>query len=220
MLSRQNENLVSGRHKNKYTQNITYKAKIDMLTDERLMYNSVFKSIENIGKFSAPELLRFSEILIPASFKKGAYLLKEKQVCDLVYFINKGSFRHFVTLDDGSEIILDLSVENDWLVDYDSLTSQKPSKNAIQSFEDSEVFSVNIQSFHHLVLTNPTFFQLMRLWEFLQTPYQSNALSPDEKYSQLIINRPAIIQKFPLKYIASYLGITPETLSRIRSRLK
>ena len=77
---------------------------------------------------------------------------------------------------------------------------------------------LNIHDLHALIGRSPSFFVLGKILEEIHD-YQSQKLSPDQKYKLLLEKRPEVIQTFPLKYISSYLGMTPETLSRVRSRI-
>ena len=86
---------------------------------------------------------------------------------------------------------------------------------------DGQVFGLNVQDFHQLVKTSDSFFRLGRIFEqaIQNQDFQHNRLSPEQKYEQLLLTKPELLQHFPLKHIASYLGMTPETLSRIRKKI-
>lgn len=182
------------------------------------MFDTVINSLQKFGQFSEQEQMLFKNKLKLKNLKKDTFLLKERQVCQAVYFLKEGSCRQFRHADNGDEIILNLFVQNEWFTDYKSLTSQKASDCYIQTYEDCEIFELELKSAHELIIQNPLFFQLGRLLE--QQTLNPNDNSPDEKYLNIITSRPEVIQKFPLKFIASFLKITPETLSRIRRRQK
>ena len=99
--------------------------------------------------------------------------------------------------------------------------SQSPSLNTIQAAESSEVYGLTAHDFHELVKISDSFFRLGKIFEnsTQNQGFQNNHLSPEERYELLILNKPEIIQKFPLKQVASFLGIAPETLSRIRRKI-
>lgn len=185
------------------------------------MFDSVKKSISGFGNFSEKELEEITSRLKVMHLKKDACLVKEGRTCREFYFINRGSFKQYMILDNGTEAIQNLYTEHEWLFEYKSLTSQKPAETIIQATEDSEVFELHGSDFHELVKISDAFFRVGIIFQqaIQNQDYQSNRMSPEEKYALLLSKKPTIIQKFPLKYIASYLGMTPETLSRIRRKM-
>jgi len=184
------------------------------------MVEKVIKSVQSFGKFSKEELSMLSERINLITIEKNSFILEEGQTCQAFYFIQSGGFRHF-TRKEEREDTLNLWVENDWMLDYQSFTSQKPSKNSIQASENSEVYELGVYDLHHLIESSKVFFQLAKILEtaLLDQDIKSNYVTPDEKYAALLEGKPTIVHRFPMKHIASYLGITPETLSRVRSKI-
>ncbi|MES2378439.1 MAG: Crp/Fnr family transcriptional regulator [Bacteroidota bacterium] len=184
------------------------------------MFQSVKASLAGFGRFSELEMDAVTARLQFREVKKNGCLVVEGQICQSFYFINRGSFRHYTALENGSDAVLNLYVEKDWLFEYKSFITQTPSVNRIQAAEESEIFELSGWDFHELVRSSGTFFQIGHIFEraIQNQDYQNNRLSPEEKYALLITTKPQIIQKFPLKQIASYLGMAPETLSRIRRK--
>ncbi|MCW3118678.1 MAG: Crp/Fnr family transcriptional regulator [Chitinophagaceae bacterium] len=184
------------------------------------MFHSIKASLSSFGQFSEQELEAITTRLQFREVKKNECLVTDGQVCRNFYFVNRGGFRHYTALENGSEAVLNLYVEKEWLFDYKSFVTQSPSANRIQAIEESEVFELSGWNFHELLKLPGTYFQIGRIFEqaIQNQDYQNNRLSPEEKYALLLSTKPQVIQKFPLKQIASYLGMTPETLSRIRRR--
>lgn len=184
------------------------------------MFQPALDSIQSFGPFTKEELSSFEQELSCLFVARNHLVLKEGQICQALYFILSGSCIHNYSADDGLDHIVNLYVTGNWFTDYQSFTSQQPSSTNIQCFEDTQLAVINIHSLHYLVNESPIFFKAGRLLETMQyLDLFSVGLSPEEKYKKLLLKRPELIQKFPLKYLASYLKIRPETLSRIRKRI-
>jgi CRP-like cAMP-binding protein len=124
-------------------------------------------------------------------------------------------------METGAEAITNLYIANDWMFDYQSFIGQKPAESIIEAAEESQVFELTAHDFHELVKTSDVFFRLGTIFQqaIQNQDYQNNRLSPEEKYKLLLARKPGIIQKYPLKYIARSMGMTPETLSRTRRKM-
>ena len=185
------------------------------------MFEDVTTSIFSYAPFSPESVSLFLQRLKVLTIKKDDFLIKEGQVCQCFYFINKGAFRHYTVQDNGEEATLNLSIRTEWILEYKSFMTQSPAQNMIQAVTDSEVFGLSVWDFHELVKLSDMFFRMGRILEqaIQNTDFQHNRLSPEEKYELLLASKPALLQHFPLKHIASFMGMTPETLSRIRKKI-
>lgn len=174
-------------------------------------------ALKNIGRFTADEIALAEKYLVKKQFKKNELLLAEGTICQSVYFLVSGAAYQF-SVNDVEENVIDFYTENDWVMNYPSFVGQKPSTTQIKAYTDCEVLVLTIHVLHHLIETSPTFFQLGKVMEqgMARIHYFDNALTPLQKYNHLVETKPQLLQQFPLKMIASYLKITPETLSRVR----
>jgi CRP-like cAMP-binding protein len=181
------------------------------------MFKSLETAIKQYMRLSAEEFATLQSKLKIITVHKQDIMLKKGQVCSSIYFVHKGAFKQ----EDEEEIICNLFAEGEWMLDFKSFASQKPADYSIVATEESELFFLTVHDLHELIQTAPVFFQLGKLMEAGQANlvYQNHRLTPEEKYEMLLHQKPHYIQFFPAKVIASFLGIAPETLSRVRRKI-
>ena len=163
----------------------------------------------------------FKKMTLP----KGHFLLKEGEVCRHTWIIEKGLARVFSTKD-GNEVTTYFGFPGTFIDSFRSYVLQKPSRESIQLIEDSIIYSIKRSDIKNLKKKYPTLIEIDKIitecyaiWleERIYAIQFSTAL---ERYSELLKEYPLFVKNIPLTYIASYLGITLETLSRIRSKIK
>ncbi len=184
------------------------------------MYAQLQSSIQSLGNFSPEHIAQITDRIQVRELQRGDYVLQQGHTCQSLYFVNSGSLRHYKDIDGYSELTINLFVEGDWVIDHHSFVGQRPSENIIQAFEDSTLLELTMHDLHHLIGQSPAFFMLGKVLENAEPTKEESTKPPEEKYRALLKNAPQMVQKFPLKYIASYLGMTPETLSRVRAKIK
>lgn len=142
--------------------------------------------------------------------------------CRTIYFIQKGLARVYYFKGD-TDVTESFSSENQIVARVESLFSGKPSRKGIQMLEDSDIIAINAAQLFRLYDTFPEIERLFRkIFEaaYVETVQRIESLqfhTAEERYRDLLNASPNILQRAPLKYIASYLGITPVSLSRIRA---
>ncbi len=183
--------------------------------------NSLQNYLIEAIKLSKSETDLLKDKLKYLEVKKGDSLLNIGDVCSSAYFIISGSFYQYYLDEDYNIKIIDLYSTEDWMLNHRSFTSRKPSHNSIEAFEDSTVYELRIESIHKLIAISHSFLKLGKILDIANNRLEffDNDKSAREKYHYILTQKPMLIQKFPLAMIASYLKISPETLSRIRKRI-
>lgn len=175
--------------------------------------------LSNLGQFSSFDIELFEMNCTKRILNKNEVLLNEGEVCKCFYFIVSGSFYQF-QIYDVDEVIVDLHLQNEWVFNQQSLTEQQPSKTTIKAFSKSEIIELSLSNFHSLCSKSQSFLQFGKILNQTigRTFIFDNSLRPDEKYSFIKKTKPELIKVFPIKMLASYLKIAPETLSRVRAK--
>ncbi|WKN40767.1 Crp/Fnr family transcriptional regulator [Tunicatimonas pelagia] len=180
--------------------------------------------VTQLAPLSASELTYLENQCVYREVPKRFLLIEEGTVAQEVYFINQGCLRLFYPRE-GEEITAFIFLENLFATSLESLLQQTPSQQCLETLEDSELLVISYENLMK-VYNYSVNFQIMarRITEqrFInaQRILSSHILdSPEERYQKLLATQPAWFQRVPQHYIASFLGITPVSLSRIRKRM-
>jgi len=188
------------------------------------MFNELKKYCQEIVAVSAQELELIDNYFEQRILQKKEYLLEDSSICNFLGFIAKGSIRHF-HIKNGLEKTCDLSFENSWVTDFQSFTSETSGIMNLQAMENAVIYTIQKENLGKLYRDCPkyeTFGRLMAEEVANRATRIAIALSsdkPEERYLNLINNRPDFFRRIPQKHIANFLGISPESLSRIRARV-
>src|SRR4051812_34847921 len=156
--------------------------------------------------------------------RKRQYLLQEGEVCKYAAFIVKGAMRQYSVDDKGIEHIVRLSIENWWAVDRESYMMLTPSSYNIDAWEDTDALLItkadSLNRLNNIPAVAVMYKMLDQRHAIASQKRLNSAISmtAEQRYSDLEKNYPEFLQRFPQHIIASYLGITKETLSRIRNQ--
>jgi CRP-like cAMP-binding protein len=189
------------------------------------MYENILNNICKKINLSDEEKMILIDHLKVTQFQKKSFLLREGEICNFEAYINKGSIRKYYINENGHEFILQFAVEDWWISDIASFHEQKPSKLYIEVLEDSELFILTPNSKEELLSKVPKLERFFRLLVQKSIVAGQNRLintvsnTAEEKYLEFIKLYPTIPQRVPQHLIASYLGISAEFLSKIRTRL-
>ena len=180
--------------------------------------------ILNIAPIADSDLNLFTSQMEALTLNKGSYLLETGQVENFLYFIAKGSVRLYIPMAD-NDLTFGFVFENEFVTSYDSFLTQQPSSYSVKTMVDTELYRISYDSLQQ-VYANTKEGNLIgrKMAEQLFLLKSKRELSllhktAEERYLDLFQQRPRLIQEVPLKYIASYIGVTPQALSRIRKRI-
>lgn len=170
------------------------------------------------------QLEQVRAVTINKKLRKRQYLLQEGDVCHYNCFVAKGCLRLYRVGEDGVEHILRFAVENWWISDQESYNNGISSKNNIDALEDSELLLIEKKDFNRIVSDFPNFRTFRdslkaRSYDVSQNRIMSHISdTAEEKYTNFIKFYPGVFNRVPLHMIASFLGVSRETLSRIRNQ--
>jgi CRP-like cAMP-binding protein len=180
--------------------------------------------LNRIVTLNANEQDLICQLFKPLQLKKNEFLLQSGEVCNKVSFLNKGLVRYFV-FKDNEEATFEFTNQGDFIADYHSFNAQQKSLQNIQAIEDCEFLVINYEDLQTIYSTlengnllgriiiehrfNIMVSQLLDVYRF----------TPEERYQYFFENYKALIQRIPQYLIASYVGVKPQSLSRIRNRI-
>lgn len=184
----------------------------------------LFQHLKSILPLSEEGQYALQECLEEKTLAKNEYLITEGRICRHLYFIQQGSIRGYYNLED-KEITHWFGFENDFVTSFYSFITAQPAVENIQLMEGSVLWRISKEKLTDLFNKHHEIERLVRIayekyYIRLEERYvNSQFRTAAERYESLLQKTPHIIERVPLGYIASYLGISQETLSRIRGRI-
>ena len=181
------------------------------------------KRIDSISQLSAESKTAFLNAWNEWNVPKDHFLVRENSIAHHLFYIKKGIVRIYY-FKNGKEVTEWLALDNEFFFSIISFFQQKPSKLVIQTIEPSEIVGIH---YDQLMALCDQYHDIERWFRkaisgsLILSQYRMDSIqfeTAQQRYEKLLINNPSIIQRVPLAYIASFLGITQETLSRIRSQ--
>jgi CRP-like cAMP-binding protein len=189
-----------------------------------VMLDKLKEYCKRIVPLTDNELKLIDKYFEPTSFNKKDYLLTDGKICNFIAFISEGAIRHF-HLKNGIEKTCDISFANSWVTDFQSFTSGTSCIMNLQALENTTAIVItkkNLIELYKECGKYETFGRLMAEQVAQRATEIAMSLSsdkPEERYLNLIKSHPDIFQRVQQKYIANFLGVSPESLSRIRKRI-
>lgn len=186
------------------------------------MYDLILSNVARHIELTEEEKKYFTSLLKLRKIRKKQYLLQAGEVSRFENFVSKGLLRAYTIDDKAQEHIAMFAMEGWWISDLYSFLTETPATQYIDALEDSEVISIEKTDLEQLYIKVPKFDRLFR--KLLQNAFVANqqrilasiSQTAEEQYLAFIKKYPSLDQRIPQHQIASFLGITPETISRIR----
>ena len=191
------------------------------------MFEALFRYINNYTTtpLSESEFESIKAVLIPKKIKKKSFFLQEGDLCKYFAFIVKGAMRQYFVDEKGVEHIVYLGIENWWAGDRESWVMHSPSNYYIEAWEDCELLLITRYHTLELMKQFPAFGEMVRQMDDRNNIASQKriasyiSLTAEKRYIDFTRSHPNFLERFPQHVIASYLGITKDTLSRVRAQL-
>lgn len=198
-----------------------------MRTDAHLltMFDLLYAHIGKRVHLTQKEFDLCTQFFTPRKIERRQFLLQDGNVCRHLAFVNSGCLREYTVDHKGDEHIIQFAIEDWWISDLNSFLSGLPSTHNIDALQDSDVLLLDKSARESLFGSVPKierFFRLLLEANYIATHKRINeslSASAEERYLQFIKTYPNLVERVPQSQIASYLGITPQSLSRIRKEL-
>jgi CRP-like cAMP-binding protein len=188
------------------------------------MVNNLIDSIQHIIMLNELEKSIVISLFKPKTYKKGDFFLAEGQICKHAGFVSKGLLRYYIN-NDGEDKTYDFAQENNFVCNYESFLPQTPSTKIIQALEDCEILQISfsdLQLFYKSVSGAERFGRVVIEQVFLQTLQDLSSFYTDTaelRYENFLKRHPGLLQRISQYHVASYVGVKPQSLSRIRKRI-
>lgn len=189
------------------------------------MFDTLLSHIQNKVDITEEQKTELQSFFTLKKLRKKQYLLQEGDVCKYLSFVSKGLLKSYIFDEKGSEHINMFAFEGWWISDFNSFINQEKAVLNIDAIEETELLMITREDYENLMLKIPVmdrYFRILYQNSLVTKDYRlivSNSFTAEEKYTQFAQKNPEVIQRIPHNLIASYLGLAPETVSRIRKKI-
>ncbi len=189
-----------------------------------MTHEPLFNSIQSLITVSVEEKDLIRSLFKKTSIKKGEFFLAEQQVCKHVGFILSGVMRYYINTD-GEDKTYAFAQEGNFICNNESFIPQKESTKIIQALDDCEILQISyedLQIFYRSIKEGERFGRLVLEQVFIETLQDLSSFytdTPEDRYEKFIKKHPDLRQRISQYHIASYIGVKPQSLSRIRKRI-
>lgn len=189
------------------------------------MFDRYFQCFNDKIPLTEEEQEFIKQYLTVKKIRKRQYFLQEGDICKCAAFVEKGALRSYKVNEDGTEHIIQFALEGQFISDVYSFITSEPSIYNIDAIEDSELVLITKSASDELHKRSSKYLEyifhvISEVYIGLERRLTSTiSLSLEERYIDLTTHYPDIIQRVPQHMVASYMGLTPETLSRVRKRI-
>lgn len=188
-------------------------------------YESILKNIQRYVELNSEDEQEFTSILKKTRVKKRQFIVQPGFTCTHQTYVVKGAFRAYFVNNDGIEHTLQFAIDDWFISDFNSYITQTPASLFVEAIEDSLILQLEYNDAEKFCLSNPKFERFFRIvsqksFAFAQRRILSNlGKTAEERYLEFNSMYPEIVQRVPQYALASYLGMTPEFLSKIRKNI-
>lgn len=188
------------------------------------MLDVLLSHIQNKVTVTDEDKERIQSFFTSRKLRKKQYLLQEGDICKCLSFVSKGLLKSYFLDEKGNERINMFAFEGWWISDFNSFIHQEKAVLNIDAIEETEVLMITLADYEKMLLEIPVmdrYFRILYQNSLVTKDYRlivSNGYTAEEKYLELAQKNPEMVKRVPHNLIASYLGLAPETVSRIRKK--
>lgn len=186
------------------------------------MFTELERQLEKHVTINAADFEIVKRHFVPKKIRRKQFLLDQGEICTSLAFVEKGALFSYSTTEKGTTNVVQFAFEAWWMADLYSFFTEEPSQLTIEALEDSELLILRADNFQSLLSEVPSLESYFRIlyqnaYVALQRRIEATiGLSAEDRYKRLMAEDPHLLLRVPQHLIASFLGVTPETLSRIR----
>jgi CRP/FNR family transcriptional regulator, anaerobic regulatory protein len=196
-----------------------------MSENDNKLYSNILTTVSSFHKIEPEDVRLIMSLFKPISVAKNNVLINKGEVSNLAYFVNSGYLRYYKNLETGEEQTIHLFSPEEFAASFNSFVNKTKSEEILHSVTDAELLTISWNDLEKLYTSGMKWqiFGRKLMEKFLlekeKRIINQISLTAQERYNNLLETNPELIQNVPIQYIASFIGIKPESLSRIRRQI-